>query len=158
MEYKPDEQLEQTDFGVVEDAPSTLDDLRSKLKKRGEGVVLQVPSGLRFRVTRPNISTLVKTGQMPNSLIGTAIQQQKGFEPKTSQELKEVFELVDFLVKLAVKQPQLDDEMINDMEDDDKFVIFNYVMGGVDSLQSFRNQLRSRDVGQSVPEVQQATQ
>lgn len=134
---------------------------------------LEVPSGNVCLVQRVGMESLVKGGMIPNSLLGMVSDQlEKASKGKAMTELdeaqmmaqlqdnpeklQEMFDMVDLITMQVVIEPKLEPvpEDDNDRDDDllyvdqvdleDKLFIFDWVVGGVGDVASFRGELAER--------------
>lgn len=128
---------------------SSIEELK-KIKQDIKGKIIQLPSGLRLKVGRLNLTNLLKTGKIPQNLVNIAVKQQSGIAMSSQKDITESIELFEFLVLEAVKEPKLVRENadvdkgeidLSFLSDEDKIFIFNYIQKGVvDSYQNFRNE------------------
>lgn len=124
----------------------------SEIKRRArevisEGKLIELPSGIVIRVGRPSLATMLKTGKIPASLVSAAVKQMQGSTPMTQKELQESIEVVELILLEAVKEPKLVREnpaeneiCIDDLTDEDRGYIFQYVQSGALDLKPFRSQ------------------
>lgn len=112
-----------------------------------EGKLIELPSGAVFRISRPSLANLIKTGKIPASLINTAVSQAQGSIRSTDlKQLQESIEVVDLIIMEAVKEPKIVKENpqegeipIDYLTDEDRGFIFQYVQSGATDLKSFRS-------------------
>lgn len=126
--------------------PTSVEELQSY----NGGVIVELPpfaEGQPFvaRLVRPSMLKLVKSGQIPNSLIQQATSLfAKGTgaldNGRNSANVSEMFEIIDVIVDSALKEPTLDQIHAAGMElsDDQLMAIFSYTQRGVKALESFR--------------------
>ena len=126
---------------------STVDEVREKTRAIREGELVELPSGLVFKISRPNLSTLIQEGKVPSSLLTQIVASGSKPQQKISEsQLKDTTAMIDAIVVSAVKNPIIvsgeakDNEIsINDISDEDKTFIFQYVQTGVTELSNFRS-------------------
>lgn len=134
---------------------------------------VELPSGNYMRVRRMNMSTLLATGKLPNSLVsivksavdkGTGMQ---GVEDKMGdivgdeKQLKEMMEFMDDLVVMVSIEPKVEkapeDEAdrredvlyADEVDQDDKSFLFQVVTGGTTDLEKFREATQANVVALS---------
>lgn len=100
------------------------------------------------RMVRPSMLALVKSGQIPNSLLnqatslfanGTGALNTGG---KNATNVSELFDVIDVIVDAALLEPTLKDIRSVGMEltDDQLMAIFSYTQRGVKALEQFRTE------------------
>jgi len=89
--------------------------------KRHEGVTL--PSGTVVTVEIPNLSLMLKTGQLPNALVEAAVTQQnaaaKGDASITREMIEEQWDYYAFLVSKTVVEPSITPEEVAEIPAED---------------------------------------
>lgn len=93
-----------------------------------------------FKLGRPSLMMMVRTGRIPNSLLGTA---QKLFTGETVNSKASFNELVDVMltvVKATLVEPKYDElvEAGIELTDEQLVTIFQYSQNGADALKNFR--------------------
>lgn len=121
-------------------------------RARQEGEVIRLPSGNYARIRPVALDRLILSGQLPNLLIPYAARML--WEPITTREIAEeteqakgYAELVNIIVPAAllsprvVDNPQGEDEIgLDDLDFDDKAMIFQLSTASAEALRSFRRQ------------------
>jgi len=96
------------------------------------------------RIKRPSMLVLLKRGQIPNELLGTANNLFSGGVDFTKDDgtLSRVLELLDIMAEACFVEPtyqQIKDSGI-ELTDDQYMFIFDYSQKGVKALDSFRKE------------------
>lgn len=136
-------------------------------RKNQNSEPLQLPSGNYMRVRRMGMQAILKTGKVPNSLMsmmrravdkgtGTdAVEKEMAQLVESEEGLMEMANFMDTLVTMVALEPKValpppadhdraEDILYTDeLEDDDKNFIFQYVTGGTDDVETFRNESRA---------------
>ena len=135
--------------------PSSVSDF-----KRGPEPV-ELPSGHFITIKKVGLQALIAGGQIPNELLGmiqSAIDKGKGDEKKIIQKavaldadkMNQMIDLMNNTVCFCAQDPEVhpvpkDDEArdpeklyIDELEEEDRVFIFQYVTGGTRDLESFR--------------------
>jgi hypothetical protein len=138
----------------------------SAFKKKKASQVLELPSGEYMECRRIELSSLIKRGEIPNSLVPIITDALgKGTDPdlskivgKDGMDLKlveDLYSMVEFMTIEASINPKVhatpddDDERdenllyVDDLEDEDKMFIYQWATGGTDKLEQFRQELGS---------------
>ena len=112
-----------------------------------EGKLVELPSGLVFRIARPSLAVMLKNGKIPANLVQVAVRQMQGQGIMNATQVKESIEVVELIVCEAVKEPRIvrenpgeDEVSIESLCDEDKGFIFNYVQRGAMDLKPFRSE------------------
>jgi hypothetical protein len=139
---------------------------QSKTPNRGLQLEVQLPSGNTCLAIRPGMDTFLSIGIIPNSLMsvisksidqaqkGEAVDENKLLEDMMGdpQKLQDIMQLVDAITLFIVKDPQVQkapapgeprvpDTLYVDMVDfEDKMFLFQWAVGGIESLETFRQQ------------------
>lgn len=120
-----------------------------KAAKRHKAIL---PSGFEVEIELPNLAQMVKTGQIPNNLIDAAVRVATGDVPDkvTPELLAEQAEFYNKLVVLAVKDPEITEEDVEDLPYEDLEMIVEIAtrqrdmdaayrhLGGLEKVESFR--------------------
>lgn len=143
--------------------PSRPQDFKKKLRI---GELVELPSGLFIKVKGVDLTTLVTTGKIPNTLLKsvqghldeldgeTEAQSEeeaaeKLIEGMDADELKDYFEIMDALVVAMAMEPAVypapasedlrDDERlyVDELSSEDKLHLFNWSQGGTRQLKRF---------------------
>lgn len=95
-----------------------------------------LPSGLSIEIQIPNLPLLVKTGQVPNDLIESAIGAMQGDVQITAELLSEQAEFYNKLVAIAVVTPAITEADVPELpyEDVEMIVEFATRQRDVDAL------------------------
>lgn len=132
-------------------------------KKRRQATPLTLPSGLVVEARRTSLETIVRSGNVPNSLLplvekalnkGSSIDVEELVGDEVDMDkVADMMNMVDELVVASVANPQVhsipededdrDDELlyVDEMDEEDKLFIFQWVIGGTSDLEQFRGEL-----------------
>lgn len=131
-----------------------------------QGEVIELPSfreGAPFvaRLRRPSMMMLIKSGKIPNSLIGAASKlfNGKGVDDNDDKSMTQAFEVFEALCDAAFVEPtykQLKDAKIQ-FTDEQYMAVFNYTQRGVKALETFRFQPKNTVLAGSEPKVRSKT-
>lgn len=135
--------------------------------KKNRGGVITLPSGLAVKANRAGgLRAFVEVGTIPNSLMGIIDDAVKGGkkpdmstviteEGIDAQMLEDMIALTDAVTCKVVVEPKVypvpenesdrDDERlyVDEIEDEDKMFIFQWVTGGTTSVERFRQESAS---------------
>jgi len=110
---------------------SSLKEFKAYRKKLVEGVVVQLPeSKLCVKCSRPSLEDLVLQNKVPKELMAIAVKKAAG--NISVNDLKQVIELRNYVVSMAIVEPKF-------VEKVDKDFIFEYVEKGDELLRLFRS-------------------
>ena len=117
-----------------------------------EGVTL--PSGTVVSIKLPNLSLMLKTGQLPNTLIEAAVQQQNAIESGgsgiTAEMIENQWDFYSFLVSKTVVEPEISQEEVAEIPAEDIEMLVEFAtrqrdmdavyrhLSGLDTQESFR--------------------
>lgn len=128
----------------------SVKDIKAALRAKKDGELVELPSGLVFRLAKPSISRLLKDNVFPQSLVATAIKMDSNTnQPVSREEYLQSLEVIDTIVhraavspKVVLSEKDVDDDsvLVEDLDDQDKVAIYLYVQTGVKPLESFRSQ------------------
>lgn len=131
-------------------------------KKTSVPPLVEMPSGNWMRLKKVGLQALIKTGIMPNSLLGIANKAvQKGKKEEVSDEdmlglladkskLDEISQFMDEVIILCAHEPKVhrlpeqgverDPDLlyVDEVEDEDKMFVFQVITGGTTDIESFR--------------------
>lgn len=121
-----------------------------------------LPSGAVVGIEIPDLPELIKSGQIPNDLVETAIQSSgaSAQAPLTREDIEQQPVFYRLLVKLTVKEPVVDDELYDRLPTEDKEMIVEFAtrqrdldavgkhLGGLHTSKEWR-QFRGLDFGGS---------
>lgn len=134
---------------------TSAEQFRKDTEANKRGQLITLGSGRTYRIARPSINGLVKTGQLPQELSNAAIKiQNSAGKQLTDADLKKYVEYNERLIMLSVVEPKIvasDADYnagqinIDDVADDERTEIMTFVQGGLPELIKFRSR------GQSVP-------
>lgn len=133
----------------------------SAFKKRREGRVIKLPSGMAVRARRVDIRTFISQGEVPNPLLPIVEEAlNKGKKADVSlitgengqldtDLIDEMYQMVNNVVMEVVTEPKInplpegverDDELlyIDEVEDEDKMFLFQWAAGGTEDIATFR--------------------
>lgn len=118
-----------------------------KRNKVHEGVTL--PSGAVVDIRLPNLSQLIKSGEIPNELVDDALEQRN--EKKITREtLLKTWEFTRFIVPRTVVSPEIGEDDVDDLPIQDVEMIASFAgrgtdidavghqLGGLERVKSFR--------------------
>lgn len=127
----------------------SIADIKKLLQKKRDGELVELPSGLVFRLKKPSISRLLEDNVFPNDLVATAIKMDSNTnEPADREEYLRSLKVIETIVvqaavvpKVVTKEEEVNDESIyiKDLDDQDKVAIYLFVQTGVKQLNSFRS-------------------
>lgn len=111
--------------------------------RRDEVELHTLPSGNTASLQRPQMTELMKSGKIPNTLIGAAVDMANG---RATSDYDEVIELLDFLIAAAFVEPRIslaaepaEGELpISALSDADRNYVLIWAQQGVAGLQRFR--------------------
>lgn len=126
----------------------SVKDIKAALQAKRDGELIELPSGLVFKLKKPSISRLLKDNVFPQGLVATAIKMDSNTnQPASREEYLQSLEVIDTIVtraavlpKVVTKEEDLDENsvLVEDLDDQDKVAIYLYVQTGVKPLESFR--------------------
>ena len=136
---------------MVSSTPTKASAWRDKAREvKVDGVLLELPSGNFAKIRRPSLADMLKQKQIPASLTQVALRQAgaiKGSSTVSEKELDDSIRLVDVILKKAFVVPEIVDTepgeeqiTLDDLTDEDRAFVFNYVQSGATSLKSFRSE------------------
>jgi len=112
---------------------------------------ITLPSGTVVSIKLPNLSLMMKTGNIPNGLIDAAVAQQNAEQAKVTKEMIESqWDFSAFLVAHTVVEPELTEEEVADIPAEDVEMIVEFAtrqrdidaaynhIGGLDKMEAFR--------------------
>jgi hypothetical protein len=137
----------------------------SAFKKRAQGMVLPLPSGLVVKAKRVELQTFLRHGEVPNPLmtiINDALTKGEGMdveamvttdEEKVDMEMvNEMYEMVNKVVVASLVDPKVlplpedeedrDDDLlyVDEIDDEDKMFLWQWALGGTGDVETFRLQ------------------
>lgn len=145
-------------------APSGVEEF----KKKRQGQLLPLPTGLTIRARRPDVVQMLKQGSVINPLLEVVTGLvDKGKEVTVNslfggedegidlEKVKDMYEMVDGIVCAVFIEPKCHPEpaegedrsddllYVDEVEAEDKMFLFQWVLGGTDDLAQFRQQARA---------------
>lgn len=119
------------------------------LKSYSKGQIVELPpfaDGQPFvaRMRRPSLMVLVKSGQIPNTLLTAANELFSGgassFDADKLDMLSDILGICEVIAKASLIEPTYEQikEAGLDLSDDQMMAIFSYSQNGVEALKSFR--------------------
>lgn len=119
--------------------------------KMSKGEIVELPGfksdqKVYFRLVRPSMLMLAKTGQIPNSLLSRAAdlfsKGSRSFNNDDGDVLAESYDVLNSIARAAMVEPTMDQLTSNGvlLTDEQLMAIFNYTQNGVNSLSQFREQ------------------
>lgn len=125
---------------------SSAADIKAQAKKDQEGIILELPSGLKIRIRRPSLPKMLKEGVVPSDLVSAAIRQVQGEKSMNLQQIQDSIRVMEVILRQAILEPRVvesnpqDNEItIDDLSDDDRGFAFSYVQSGATDLRPFRS-------------------
>jgi hypothetical protein len=127
-----------------------------------------LPSGNVATLQRPKLMELLKTGKIPNTLLGAAIAMAQG--KRGDEDVDDVLALLDMLVAAAFVEPKVwvavgDDDVcppdelpISDLSDSDRNYVLVWAQRGAEGLRRFRLDGASPDGGGDGGDVRDAAE
>lgn len=127
---------------------------KTSWKKAGihEGITL--PSGTVVSIRLPNLSLMIKTGQIPNTLVDAAMSLQNatnnGEATITQEMIEQQWDYSSFLVSKTVVEPEITQEEVAEIPAEDVEMLVEFAtrqrdidavyrhISGLDKLESFR--------------------
>ena len=134
-------------------------------KKRKQGTVLELPSGIVIRAKRVELQTMIMQGSVPNPLMEVVSEAlEKGKKADVAKmvgvdegkvdldTVRDMYEMVNAVVIESVIEPPIhplpddeddrDDDLvyIDEVEDTDKMFMFQWASGGTSDLEQFRRE------------------
>lgn len=138
-------------------------------KKNAAGNTIELPSGCTLKIRRTDLLVLMKTGMIPNSLMGIvqkAVAKGQGFQAPSDAEMAELasdpkqlnamFQFFDDMVCYIAVEPEIhklpkegverDEALlyVDEVELEDKMFLFQVVTGGTTDVEQFRSEHASR--------------
>lgn len=121
-----------------------------KIKEKLKGKVVQMPGWddeeINVRIRRPALIGLVKSGKIPNELLGTVEKALEGgteaMKKTSTKGFEQMAELLYIVAEKAIVEPKYE-LLKGELTDEQLFFIYSYVMQGVRGLENFREQLEA---------------
>lgn len=113
---------------------------------------------IKVRVQRPKLLAMATQGKIPNHLMSIAVTKLTGKketskkQPDEMDKIKQTAEMLDLYCFACLVEPSYND-FKDIMTDDQKFTIFNWGIGEVSSLDSFRPDKGNGTSNNNVQEV-----
>lgn len=144
--------------------PMSAADIKAQINKSKEGTLIELPvSKMIFRVGKKSISNMLRDDLFPNELVASAIQMDtQNLKVESREDYLRSVDVMDSVViyssitpKVVKTEAEVDDDSIwiRDLDDYDRFAIYNFAQTGVEPLRKFRNGDDSEDDGPSLPKV-----
>jgi hypothetical protein len=112
--------------------------------KRDEEELVELPSGNTARLKRPQLSVMIRRGEIPNPLLEAAASMAVDVLP---ENLAEAVELTDVLVASAFVEPKIalvdagpDELPIEALSDPDKGFVAHWIKDPVAAMSTFRGE------------------
>lgn len=142
-------------------APSSPKDFK---KKKGTATLLELPSGAFMKCKRVELTSFLKTGNIPNALLKIVNDALKSGEEIDLENLsddsgnvdiemvKDMYTMMDQIVIDIALEPEVlpvpdneadrsDEQLyVDELEDQDKFFLFRWSSGGTADLETFREE------------------
>lgn len=135
---------------------------KAQWKKAGVHNIM-LPSGVRVDIRVPDLPALIEAGQIPQTLIDTALDVLGGGDTRPTPEvLAQQRQFTDKLVQIAVVNPELSDEDLKDVPYEDKELIVEIAtrqrdmdaeykhIGGLEKSENFRRFRRLASLDEDV--------
>ena len=124
------------------------------LKKYAKGALVELPpfsedQPFIARIKRPSLSSMVKSGKIPNSLLVKTNElfsnSEDLFDVDNKSMLSEMYDIMELIVKETLIEPSYEEikEAGVELTDDQIMFLFNYGQQGVKALESFRTESKS---------------
>lgn len=148
-------------------AKKTVSDA-SAFKKRTQGIVLTLPSGLTIRAKRVELQTFILQGNIPNPLMDVVSEAlskgQKADIPSMVgvdegridlDMVNDMYDMVNKVVAASFIEPKVhplpgpdeerDDDLlyVDEVDDEDKMFVMQWATGGTDDIATFREEARA---------------
>lgn len=143
---------------------SSAKEIKKTTKERLEGKVLNFPSGFSAKVRRPVISTMLRQGKIPADLTNATIRQLNNDNPISQKEVIENIKWIELVFAEAFIDPRFNAETpaeeeigSEDLTDQDRMFLFDFIQRGVSDLGPFRDQTGSTPAGSVSPKIPQPT-
>jgi hypothetical protein len=113
-----------------------------------EGIVIELPSGIKVKLRRPSLANLLKSGKIPSNLTQAALRQAEGRPILSQKDVEDSLAVVEVVLQEAFVEPKLkrtgeetgpNEINITDLVDEDRGFVFQYVQNGSADLKPFRN-------------------
>ena len=92
---------------------------------------------ITVKVQKPRLMVMMAQGKIPNPLMGAVTKLMKGQGNAKDADMSEMAKVFEFYCKTCMVEPKYDD-IADIITDDQMMFIFNWAMGGVQGLESFR--------------------
>lgn len=139
-----------------------------ELKRVAKGQVVRLPGFVDdvpfvVRIVRPSMLDMVTDGSIPNPLIKTAsklfMRGTGSINESDASDMKGFTQLLDAMCERALVEPTMAQirEAGVSLTDEQKGAILQYVLHGVNALESFRRQSGNKKAADGVKQVQKKT-
>jgi hypothetical protein len=146
----------------LEHVAQSQNDRRAELAnwRAGRMHELTLPSGLKVMVADVTITDLIFTGKLPPSILALGEEAARNGRQELdlnaiSQNAAEFGQLMDALMKIAIKDPPIadhgDDEHLglDELPGDDKMAVFNWINRETAAVQPFRDERQPAQAGRA---------
>lgn len=146
---------------------SSAQDFKKQREAREAGDVLTLASGLTVRLRRPDITVAIAKGLVPSNILQTFMKLQgQTKDAVEADDIQALLSLQRIMAELALVEPKVVNEpdygngeiSIDDLESSDLDEIWNYVNGGIASVELFRKKRTSGTIpgpdSDKIPEPQ----
>lgn len=112
-----------------------------QLKKKAT-TVIEIPDidgtgTIKIRVQKPRLMALAAQGKIPNPLMGVATKLIRNEFKDKDIDLSNTAKMVELYCRACMVEPSYE-EMKDIITDDQMLAVFNWAIGGVESLNNFR--------------------
>jgi len=127
---------------------------KTSWKKAAVHEDVTLPSGTVVSIKLPNLSLMLKTGNIPNSLVEAAVEMQnatsRGTAEITQEMIEQQWDYYSFLVSKTVVEPAITQEEVVDIPAEDVEMLVEFAtrqrdidavyrhIAGLDKMESFR--------------------
>ncbi|NFQ84183.1 hypothetical protein FDG04_02395 [Clostridium sporogenes] len=139
-------------------AVTNIEELKAKKYIEVELPGWDVEDTFTVKLQRVNLLDLAAKGKIPNPLMGTVVELFKGKGPAMEDEkgLKTINELSELFCNVTMVEPTFKEvQEVIGMTDEQKIIIYNFAVHGVQTLEPFRKKPednKPNDNGEDVPQ------
>jgi len=72
-----------------------------------EGIVIELPSGIKVKLRRPSLANLLKSGKIPSNLTQAALRQAEGRPILSQKDVEDSLAVVEVVLQEAFVEPKL---------------------------------------------------
>lgn len=115
----------------------SIEELRKKAVTEIEIPGFNTGGHITIKVKKPQIMRMASEGKIPNPLMGAAKKIAEGINGKNDTNIKDMAQIMELYCRSCMVTPTFD-EMKDIITDEQIFYIFNWAIGDVEALISFR--------------------